>query len=82
MANLYSGTIASNGRYLDLGEETGLTFQSGHDYQIQFFNKGYIREGETGKGFYICDAAPFTLSFKGDTVYVYSVGNLEINIAD
>ena len=40
MANLYSGTIASNGRYLDLGEETGLTFQSGHDYQIQFFNKG------------------------------------------
>ena len=42
MANLYSGIIKSNGRYLDLSAETGITFEVGKNYQIQFSNKGFI----------------------------------------
>ena len=82
MANLYSGIIKSNGDYKDLSVESGVAFEVGKDYQIQFFNKGYIREGETGVGFCIYEAVPFTLRFKGDPVYVSSVGKIEINIAD
>lgn len=82
MANLYSGIIKSNGDYKDLSVESGVAFEVGKDYQIQFFNKGYIREGETGVGFCIYEAVPFTLRFKGDPVYVSSVGKIEINIAE
>lgn len=82
MANLYSGIIKSNGKYVDLSVASGIAFEEGHDYQIQFFNKGFIREGEAGKGFEIYDANPFTLRFKGAPVYVCSVGKIEINIAD
>lgn len=82
MANLYSGIIKSNGEYKDLSVESGIAFEVGKDYQIQFFNKGYIREGETGVGFNIYEAVPFTLRFKGDPVYVCSVGKIEVNIAE
>lgn len=82
MANLYSGVIKSNGRYLDLSAETGVVFEVGKDYQIQFFNKGFIREGEIGTGFNVYEAAPFTVKFKGDPVYVCSTGKLEINVAE
>jgi hypothetical protein len=82
MANLYSGVIKSNGNYKDLSVESGIAFQVDHDYQVQFFNKGYIREGENGVGFCIYDANPFTIRFKGDPIYVSSTGKLEINIAE
>jgi hypothetical protein len=82
MANLYSGTIKSNGRYLDLSAETGIVFEVGKRYQIQFCNKGYIREGEIGTGFTVFEANPFTLEYKGDPVYVCSTGKLEINVAE
>ena len=82
MANLYSGTVKSNGRYLDLSVESGIAFEVDHDYQIQFFNKGYVREGDEGKGFYIFESTPFTIRFKGDPIYVCSAGKLDINIAD
>lgn len=82
MANLYSGIIKSNGDYKDLSVESGVAFEVGKDYQIQFSNKGYIREGETGLGFCIYEAVPFTLRFKGDPVYVCSTGKLEVNIAE
>ena len=82
MAYLYSGIIKSNGDYKDLSVESGVAFEVGKDYQIQFFNKGYIREGETGVGFCIYEAVPFTLRFKGDPVYVSSAGKIEINIAE
>ena len=82
MTNLYSGIIKSNGEYLDLSAETGITFEVGKDYQIQFCNKGFIREGEIGTGFTVWEARPFTLQYKGGTVYVCSAGKLEINIAE
>ena len=82
MANLYSGIIKSNGNYKDLSVEAGIAFEVGKDYQIQFFNKGYIREGEIGTGFCIYDANPFTIRFTGAPVYVCSTGKLEINLAE
>ena len=82
MANLYSGTIKCNGNYVDLSVVSGVSFVAGQDYQIQFANKGYIREGSEGKGFCIFEGDPFTLRYKGDPVFVSSVGKLEINIAE
>jgi hypothetical protein len=82
MANLWSGIIKSNGEYKDLSVESGIAFEVGKDYQIQFFNKGYIREGEEGTGFCIYEAVPFTLRFKGDPVYVQSATKIEVNIAE
>jgi hypothetical protein len=82
MANLFSGIIKSNGEYKDLSVESGIAFEVGKDYQIQFFNKGYIREGEEGTGFCIYEAVPFTLRFKGDPVYVQSATKIEVNIAE
>jgi len=82
MANLFSGIVKSNGNYKDLSVESGVVFEIGHDYQIQFFNKGYVREGENGAGFYIHEATPFTIRFNGDPIYVCSTGKLEVNIAE
>ena len=82
MANLFSGIIKSNGNYKDLSVESGVVFEVGHDYQIQFSNKGFVREGEKGVGFNIYEAVPFTIRFKGDPLYVCSTGKLEVNIAE
>ena len=82
MANLYSGVIKSNGKYIDLSVVSGVVFQMDHDYQIQFSNKGFIREGEIGTGFNIYEAVPFTIKFKGDPIYVCSTTKLEVNIAE
>jgi len=83
MANLYSGTIKSNGRYIDLAQATGITFVTGNIYQIQFYNKGYIREGMSNDtGFYISSIEPFSLKYTGDPIYVQSNTNLQINIAE
>ena len=82
MANLYSGVIKSNGKYIDLSVASGITFQNGQDYQIQFFNKGFIREGEIGEGFAVYQADPFTVRYKGDPIYVCSTTKLEINVAE
>lgn len=82
MANLYSGVIKSNGNYIDLSVATGIAFEVGKNYQIQFFNKGYVREGEIGTGFIIFEANPFNIRFTGAPIYVQSTGKLEINVAD
>ena len=82
MANLYSGVVKSNGNYIDLSVETGIVFEVGKNYQIQFFNKGYVREGEVGTGFIIYEATPFNIQFTGAPIYVCSTGKLEINVAD
>lgn len=81
MANLYSGSLDSNGEYLDLAEATGVTFATGNTYQIQFLNQGFIREGEEGTGFFITSINPFSIKCT-DTIYVCSSGKLGINIAE
>ena len=50
--------------------------------QIQFFNKGYIREGEEGTGFRVYEGLPVTIKYQGIPVYVSSAGKLEVNIAN
>jgi len=82
MTNLYSGSIKSNGEYIDLQEATGVSFVVGNYYQLQFFNQAYIREGEEGDGFFITFLYPFTIEYKGGKVYVKSAKNLGINIAE
>lgn len=82
MANLYSGKIQSNGEYINLAEATGLTFEEGVSYQIQFLNQGYIREGEEGTGFLVTSIDPFSFSVKNSNVYVRSIEDLGINIAE
>lgn len=82
MGNLYSGKIKSNGKYVDLSAVTGVTFVDGNDYQIQFLNQGYIREGIEGSGFFMTSIEPFSLRYKGEAVYVCSTKELGINIAE
>lgn len=82
MANLYSGTVKCNGNYKDLSVESGIAFEVGKDYQIQFSNKGFIREGEIGVGFNIFEGNPFTIRFTGAPIYVCTATKVDVNIAD
>ena len=82
MANLFTGTVKSNNKYVDLSVVSGVVFEDGKDYQIQFFNKGYIREGEEGKGFCIFNAEPFTIRYTGSPIYVCTTTSMEINVAE
>lgn len=82
MANLGTFEIACNGEYKDIAQETGVTFSNGNIYYIQYYNKGFFREGDLGKGFVICQADPIGIEYKGDTLYVCSSGTIEINIAE
>lgn len=82
MANLYTGYIESNGEYVDIEEATGLTFTVDTVYQIQFQNKGYLREGEIGEGFLVNFLEPLTFKYDGDPVYVCSCTKVKVNIAE
>ena len=82
MANLYTGTIECNGEYKNIATETGVTFTTGNNYQIQFLNTGYIREGEEGKGFYVSSSNPITYECDGDDLYVCNGSSVVINIAE
>ena len=82
MANLYSGKVESNGEYINLIEETGITLEEDHVYQIQFLNQGFIREGEDGSGFFMTSNKPFSMIYKGDPIFVCSAKSIGINIAE
>ena len=81
MANLYTGYIESNGEYVDLEEATGLTFTQDTTYQIQYQNKGYLREGEVGEGFLINFLEPITIKYVGDTIYLMGCTKVKVNFA-
>lgn len=82
MANLFTGNIISNREYVDLEEASGVTLTNGNWYQIQFHNKGYIREGEIGEGFLITFPEPFKFKYKGETIYICSETKCKINLAE
>lgn len=82
MANLYTGEIDTEGQYKSLASETGVTFTADTKYTIQIQNSAWIREGETGEGFYINDSTPFTYTAGASTLYVKTLSNIVINIAD
>ena len=70
MANLYSGSIQTNGDYITLSEATDLTFTAGNKYTIQIQNLAYLREGTTGGGFLINSTIPITYTATSDDLYI------------
>lgn len=83
MANLYSGSIDTNGTYKTLAEVTDLTFTKGTKYVIQIQNPAYIREGTTGKGFLVLSADPFEYTAGDEDLYIKTENRqCVVNIAD
>lgn len=70
MANLYSGSIQTNGDYVTLASATSLTFTEGNKYSIQIQNLAYLREGTTGGGFLINTTTPITYTATSDDLYI------------
>ena len=81
MSNLYTGKIDTQGTYKNLATEASVTFTSGNKYQIQIQNAAWIREGETGEGFYVTDATPFTYTAGDDALFIKTVSYCVVNIA-
>lgn len=82
MANLYTGEIDTEGQYKSLASETGVTFTADTKYTIQIQNSAWIREGETGEGFYINDSTPFTYTAGADDLYIKTESYSIVNIAE
>lgn len=70
MANLYTGSIQTNGDYVTLASATSLTFTEGNKYSIQIQNPAYLREGTTGKGFFVNSDVPITYTATSDDLYI------------
>lgn len=84
MSNLYSGQIATDGDYETVASLTELTLTSGTTYTLQLLGAAYVREGSTGKGFYICDNGQFQFTAGDDDLYVRTNPGEKVylNIAD
>ena len=81
MANLATITVQTAGEYEDLATLADVTFTNGNDYQIQvqFQKPVWVREGSIGEGFIVPSIEPFTLKYKGDTLYInaeYAIVNI------
>ncbi len=70
MANLYTGTIQTNGEYVNLATEAGITFTEGTTYAIQIQNPAWLREGENGKGFLFDKDKGLSWTCKGEDLYI------------
>lgn len=83
MANLYTGTINTNGEYKKLASETGITFESDKKYVIQIQNQAWLREGATGEGFLINRPLPIQYTKGTDDLYIktYNTRECVVNIA-
>lgn len=81
MANLFTDRIETNGEYVTLAEATGLTFTSGNKYSIQIQNMAYLREGTTGKGFFVNSDVPITYTATSDDLYI-KAQSCVVNIAE
>lgn len=82
MANLGTFKIACNGEYKDLATESGLTFTSGNVYYIQFYNKGFFRQGDLGKGYVISSDRSLGFEHDGSTIYIGGAGTIEVNVSE
>ena len=80
MVNLWTGNIETNGEYVNLSQVSEITFEQDKTYTIQVQDAAYIREGETGKGFYIFDCKPFTFTYTGSGLYI-NANKTVVNIA-
>lgn len=83
MSNLYSGALNFSG-YKTVTELTGITFTENSKYVIQVKGECYLREGETGNGFYINNVNPIEYTAGADDLYIYNPIStpLIINIAE
>ena len=86
MANLFSGTIATDGEYVKVSDVTEIQFTPDTIYTIQIHNparirSACIREGTIGTGFYIFDDKPFQYKAGLEDLYIKTDGSF-INIAD
>lgn len=83
MSNLYTGTIQTNGEYVNLAELTGITFTEGTTYAIQLQNMAWLREGTDGKGFLFNRDKGYSWTCKGDDLYIRTESqSVVINIAE
>lgn len=79
MANLWTGSVKTNGEYQKLEELADVTFQNGNSYTIQIQNMAYLREGTVGEGFLVNSDIPFTYTAGADDLYIktnYAVVNI------
>lgn len=67
MATSYTGKINTHGEFIDLGEETEITFTSGNTYSIQIVGMGYLKVQDAEFPIFTND--PFTYTASSDTVY-------------
>lgn len=83
MANLFTGSVNTQGEYQDISTLSGVTFVNDTTYTLQIQNTAWIREGETGKGFLVTDITPFYYTARGNTLYIRTENFPAIlNIAD
>lgn len=87
MANLWTGTVDTNGEYVNLETISELTFTADTTYTIQSLTGEYfLREGETGDGFIIQPQEKVQYTAGVDDLYIKTLpiysGRVKVNIAD
>lgn len=87
MANLAFKSFYTNGEYVDLAEELGITFTVDTNYQIQIQSPATVIVSSTKPtkgGFYIFDGKPFGYTHTGDTLWIKSsdVTPATVNVAE
>lgn len=87
MANLFTDTITFTG-YKAISEitDTEISYVADTEYQIQIAINDTIRvrEGETGKGYWLHDDTPFTWKYDGENdLYIENNGKaMYINVSE
>lgn len=87
MANLWTGTVDTQGEYVNLETISELTFTADTTYTIQSLTGEYfLREGETGDGFIIQPQEKVQYTAGVDDLYIKTLpiysGRVKVNIAD
>lgn len=85
MANLGFFAINTEGEYVKLSEETGLTLTSGTTYTMQVQGACYLCESATKPtkgGFYINKTEPFSYTAGNADLWVSTIFSSHINIAE
>lgn len=89
MSNVaYKKSVKTNGDYIDLAQEMGITFEVKKHYQIQLLNVCWAiiaPEKPTEGGFLIFNNLPFGYTqYEGSTLWIKSVENrpIEVNISE
>lgn len=87
MANLWTGTVDTNGEYENLETVSELTFTADTTYTIQsYIGSYYLREGETGRGFLLDPHEKVQYTAGVDDLYICTLAGISgpavVNIAD